>query len=397
MAYEMLVTQELTLNELSHKFNEASIETASYSGSLWKQRKKSLKHQNFWSAAQLHKMLKNPIYIWEMIQNKNMVTKVGTKRVVERPKEEWIIGKSPKIISSTIFHQAQHQLDKNQKFQKRNNVKQTYMLSTLLEDKKTGRKYCGYMSGKKTKNYRLNNDRAKNKEYIRPRWISGNIIETAVWNKMRDVLLDPEILLKELVYISQDRDEEFTKYKIKNLEKKIWDLQNNTRYLLDLDSELSKWDMDLAKEKIKENRTQIDMLEIQLDDFKSSIMPAKEKKRQMRDLKKLSSEIYECIFEDELDYETKTQICRLLIDKVCIDGDDVEIHMFVPKSKQRGRPKDKKFKIVESMFQESTVEISSTMKSAYKKLKGLTLEFSQRIEYGTPGRTRTHAKPRSAA
>jgi len=119
---------------------------------------------------------------------------------------------------------------------------------------------------------------------------------------MRDVLLDPEILLKELVYISQDRDEEFTKYKIKNLEKKIWDLQNNTRYLLDLDSELSKWDMDLAKEKIKENRIQIDILEIQLDDFKSSIMPAKEKKRQMRDLKKLSSEIYECIFEDELDY-----------------------------------------------------------------------------------------------
>jgi len=390
MAFEMLVTQELTLNELTHKFNDASINTASYTWSLWKQRKKSLKHQNFWSAWVLHRMMKNTIYIWEMVQNKNMVDKISSKRIVERPKEDWIIWKSPAIISSSLFHQAQHQLHKNLRFQKRNNVKQTYMLSTLLQDKETGRKYCWYMSWKKTKNYRLNNDRAKNKEYIKPRWISWSIIESAVWSKMTAIINNPDMLLEELIYISQDKDEEYTKYQMQNLEKKIQDLQNNTRYLLQLESEISKWDMDIAKEKIRDNREQIDKLEVQLDNFKATIIPAKEKKQQLRDLKKMTQEIHKYICSDDLDYEAKTQICRLLIDKVCISGDDIEIYMFVPKNKPRGRPKDKKTRIVETMFQETTCEISTKMKSAYKKLKGFTLEFSQYIEYGTPDRIRTY-------
>ena len=159
------------------------------------------------------------------------------------------------------------------------------------------------------------------------------------------------MLLKELEIIAKNTDEEFVYYQIDNLKKKIKDLESNTRYLLNLTTDISKSDLDIMRNKIHENREQIDKHECDIQDLEATVLSVKEKKRQLKDLKKLSESMYDCIISDSLDYETKTQICRLLIDKVNLDGDRVEIHMYIPIQKTPKRSQDNKTKALHSLFE----------------------------------------------
>jgi hypothetical protein len=61
------------------------------------------------------------------------------------------------------------------------------------------------------------------------------------------------------------------------------------------------------------------------------------KKSQLKDIKKLSKKLINYVKDDKVSYETKTIICRLLIEKIELDDELVEITMIVPDNKKRDR------------------------------------------------------------
>jgi len=354
MMFELLVKEKLSLSQLVREVNKAWIETAAHNWSLWKRRKQDARHKNAWLRWVVHRVVRNEIYKWTLIQNRKMLDKY-TRKTIEKPRSEWIVWESPMIVSQKLFEDAQTQLELNRRYSERNKKRNVYMLSTLLMDKGSGKKFVWYMSWKKTKNYRLNGDDTKTSFKIVPKWISGDKIEPIVWNKISSILLQPKLILQELEKLSKHHNEDYVRYQVDILQKKKKNLEDNTRYLLGMSIDMSVEDMEIMKKNIQSNRSQIDIYQREVQELESTILSNDQRRAQLKDLQKLSKKFKALLEKDQLSYEIKTQICRLLIKKITIDDDrNIEIFMYVPiKQRNRKTKSDYKTELVDSLFDKS--------------------------------------------
>ncbi len=403
MMFELLVKEKLSLSQLVREVNKAGIETAAHTWSLWKRRKKDAKHKNSWLRWVVHRVVRNEIYKWKLIQNKNMIDKY-TGKTIEKPESEWVVWESPMIVSKKLFEDAQAQLEFNRRYSERNKKRNVYMLSTLLVDKWSGKKFVWYMSWKKTKNYRLNSDNTKTSFKIIPKWISWDKLEPIVWNKISSILLQPKLIIQELEKLSKDHNEDYVKYQIEILKKKKKSLEDNTRYLLSMSIDMSVDDMEIMKKNIQNNRSDIDKYDLEMKDLESTILSNDQRRAQLKDLEKLSQKFKTLLENGKLSYEIKTQICRLLIKKITLDDErNIEIFMYVPiKQRNRRTKADYRTELVDALFDKGKDIMSTTIKHlehTTKQLRDFSSELLLCHNYGTPGRIRTHANlgPRPSA
>ena len=393
LAFKLLAEEKLTLSQLVKEINKAGIDTAAHSWSLWKKRQKDLKYQNFWSRGVLHRLIRNPIYKWILIQNKNTFDP-HTNKYIEKPQSEWIEWKSPLIVTEELFDKAQKQLEINSRYSKRFQ-KRAYMLSTLLQDKQSWKKFVWYTSTKKTANYRLNGDKTKQSTPIIPKWISWNKIEWIVWNKIKTILLEPWLITKELDKLSKDKDEDYVRYQISALEKKKNTLVENTRYLLSMCTDMDKDDLEIMKQSIQNNRESIKNHEYDIQELQSTIMSNDMRKQQLKDLKALSLKFKDLLENDTLSYEIKSEICKILIKKITIDDNkNVEIHIYVPItwSDTDGNIVSESNLLKKSMKRKrwNMGAIGEKMHIIKKQLSGISSELLLCHKYGASCRARTY-------
>ena len=346
---KLLINEESSVDSIAKKLNNIWINTQWTNGELWDWRKENIKHRNFWHRWVIHKILTNEIYTWKLIQNR-FTTDKKTKKRKEKPKKEWIISECPRIVSNLIFKKAQLQLQKNTKFSKRNKKENTvYMLWGLMVEKETWYAYSGYKSSKWTKNYRVLIWKTKSKEKVNQYWISWNKIESVVWEKVKNVLLRPELLEIELAKLSKLNDEWIIDNEILLIKSNIKTLELKNKNIINFSEWLSIQDVEMVKETINENRIKINTYKSQIEELESKKLSDTEKKQQLKDLKKLSTKLRWLIINDEISYEAKTIICRNLIDKIIIDNEDVEITMIVPDTRKRKKWEFKQ-EVIENMF-----------------------------------------------
>lgn len=352
----MLLDESLTLNAIINRLNLAWVETWSFKWKLWKRRQENLKHENFWHRASVQRILTNELYTWVLIQNRYKRLRWEKTRV-ERPKEEWIINDCPAIITKEEFAQIQAQLEKNRRYSIRNKKEKVkYMLSTLLYDKETWYKYSWYLSRKNTKNYRLDL-KNKVKDFVPQKWVSWNKIETAVWKKIAMLLDNPKLLLEELKRLkemSKDRDVEA---EIKLLETEKSKLERRSKNLLRFASDLDNDSVEDIKTMLEENRNCIVDINFQISDLEKYITTEEQKERQLKDLKRLAKNLVGQL--DKLSYEEKTEICRLLIDRVDVNWNELEITILVPSSAESEKPSDE---MIEKVFSNDNLFIDTIEK-----------------------------------
>lgn len=148
-----------------------------------------------WYDGTIRNMLASEEYRGIYITNRWRIVAKKPRRVEERPKEEWITSPVPPIVDDVLFYMAQEKLKlAGQGKYKRGGGKQLYMLAGKLIDMGTKKGFVGYLSAKKTKNYRRKKIREDGKR-------SPNIsigaaqIEDFVWAYLEKAINDPEKFL----------------------------------------------------------------------------------------------------------------------------------------------------------------------------------------------------------
>jgi site-specific DNA recombinase len=112
-----------------------------------------------------------------------------------RPPEEWIPVQVPILLTQTIWEQAQERLTMNHKFSSRNNKRHFYLLRGLLVCHFCGRTLTGRTSNGRVTYYCTNRGKNRNPE-VEPHAcsVSGDIVETLVWEAVADLLRNPTLL-----------------------------------------------------------------------------------------------------------------------------------------------------------------------------------------------------------
>jgi len=357
--YHLLVEEGQSLNSIIGIMNSRNIETPSFKGKIGKKRFDQLKHKNHWYRSAIHTIVTNKTYTGTLIQNQWTQTRKERKKVL-KPESEWIITDCPQIIDEATFDLAQTQLQKNSSYIKRPSRKENdYMLSTLLQDKETWYKYTGYTSSKNTKNYRLNT-RNKTKEYISPKWISANRIEPVVWDKVVWVLQDPKLIIAELEKLEAHNNSRDIEWEILLLEKNKEKTKEHSKQLLLILKDPSGMPIDDIKSMIQENQNSIDTHDNEIAELKKLRLSEEEKQKQLKSLEELSMKILP-ILRGKLSYKGKMEVCRLLIERIQIDWDKLEIQLIVPdneknKKSLKANKTTSRLNLVKDFFEECCIK-----------------------------------------
>ncbi len=383
MIYRMLVKDGLTTSQIVKKLNDMKVETYWSKWGLGKWRKTKIKHSNLWRKSTIQKILHNEIYIWKLIQNKHRVVK--WKRTL-KDESEWIIWKSPKIVSKSLYNSAQRILIDNQKFSLRSTKKKNvYMLAKLIECSVTGYKYTWYVATKGTKNYRINVNRSKvtNFDDIGSRWVSANIIDTAVWNQIKQVLLHPQILEKELrnIWNLSDEKTKGIKEQIVLLNESLKKIEDNSNGLLEMVSMMDKDSMEMVQSKLRENQNKVKGIKEEKNILEQKLGDTTMVSAKIQDISYISKIVKGNL--DNLDYKSKAEICRLLIKKVKFDWENAEIELLVPinplnKIKQEKNYAKEFFNKSDNFLSKKIMETTDDFKTWVEVLSNLRTYYHQK-------------------
>lgn len=327
--YKWYVYERLTLREIGQRLLNYGVTP-------------KRKESKYWNATSISRILTSEIYIGNYYYNRRKtkkirgeVTKSGNpKKTYDiRDKEDWIHVQVPAIVDENLWHLAQQQRKKNKTFS--GNVKNKYLLRSLLVCKNCGRKWEGtFYSGtlkdgtkKKYFVYRCPNKNPKkygNEEMYcdcKRNTISAEILEKFIWeNVVLEIIKNP----KELQEMIDDQNNEDN-----GLEREI----DTLKYSLNKKKE----EKDRIKKMfrmgvIDENEMLQDMKEVnkELEDieYEISLLEAKQNAKMDSSLKKdivmKAIKQYQEIIEnnDQVDFETKHNLITLLIDEIEIAIDE---------------------------------------------------------------------------
>lgn len=287
-----------------------------------------------WARSTIHKILNNETYTgityynkYEAVEPENPTSEKKYKKTPKssrrlRPKEEWIpIELSPELqlVDEATFDFVQQQLEANSTYSSRN-TKAQYLLRGLITCEECGSPYYADSShGKHI--YRCSNRRRRFplSKTCSGGSVSATIAEPTVWNAVKDVINDPDLVLEqaELFDVRADVDEKRTE-KETLLER----IEGEEERLL---------------KAYREGAIEIDQLEPQMDQIKTRKEALEEHKEQleapsMRLAKKGAKWLCERVAEqlERLEFEQKQRFLRLLIDDIVIGDDQLLIKGVLP-------------------------------------------------------------------
>jgi site-specific DNA recombinase len=151
-----------------------------------------------WGKSSLQRMLSSTAYIGHIYYNKSKPNGKGEngKGREYRDKTEWIRIEIPPIVDRVLFDAAQQKLKENRDNLRRK-PKREYLLAGLIACDECRKAY--YSQTRKAGKHRRKNDAQEYRHRLRNghclnRTISAGKIETAVWEKITQLLLDPASL-----------------------------------------------------------------------------------------------------------------------------------------------------------------------------------------------------------
>ena len=199
-----------------------------------------------WQHTTVHSILRRPAYTGIAYYNrtrKDLSRTIGQPKNqgrgartancrVERDHKEWIPVDVPRIIPTTLWEQAQVQLDLNKKFASRNNKRHFYLLRGLLVCGECGRTLAGRSYANGTVRYYCTNQ-GSNLSLAEPcpcPPVDGNIVEPLVWQAVADLLTDPQLILD--YYLARQDESDVTPHELKRVRQELSQIENQNQRLL---------------------------------------------------------------------------------------------------------------------------------------------------------------------
>lgn len=229
----------LSIGEITRKLTSSGIPTRFGKG--------------YWDRSTVWAMLRNPAYKWTACFGKT--EKADRKRITrslrkrggfsprcssnhERPREEWIEIAVPPIVRENTFALAQERLERNKQFSRRHTKEPTILQGLLVcslcgyalyrTSTRTSKRKIYYYCCLGSDNYRYPNGSKCNNRPIRQDYLDG-----LVWEKIMDLLEDPELIYKEINRrVQESQNSNPVKIRKETLIKEITRLQKGIDRLL---------------------------------------------------------------------------------------------------------------------------------------------------------------------
>jgi len=303
-----------------------------------------------WRASTLGIMLRNEVYVGKLYQFRRyhiepksrlkLLTKSKKTTTALRPKEEWVLVKVPSLISLELFEAVQRKLKKNAELSRRN-TKSEYLLSGLLYCSQCG----GRMGGHTIHDipyyrcYRKGNpDRVPLSADGIPQScscpeIKAEAIEPVVWDTICQLIKDPDFLIQELHRRNADNSEtrEILERELQLCQVRIKAIPEEQRRLVEgyrkglYADFMMREDMEL----IQKEQGELEKRKVELEGQLARRLLTQNQEAQIKSLvEKISVGL------DSLDFNSKQELLRLLVEKVCYNGQDIEILTIIPLSEQ---------------------------------------------------------------
>jgi hypothetical protein len=299
-----------------------------------------------WGVSTLGRLLHNEAYIGTVYYNRRESldgngprgTRTRKTRYRERPREEWIAITVPAIIDADTFARAQQVSHENPKWNPRGAEPGAWLLRGLIECGHCGvGANCHKMRGRNGTHHRYyycrNHDilRAGGEQHRCPeRNIRANELDDYVFGQVRQALLDPRQLIagERAVITSTPLDEnELIASQLARLTDSLQATERERTRLLDAyQAELLALDeLTRRTAKLTARRHQLAREKDTLTERSAELAS---ENRLRRGLAHFAERVAASL--DELDFDARQRLLRLIVEKVRVTGWHVEIHLKIP-------------------------------------------------------------------
>ncbi len=328
-----LVEERMSIRQITKRLNEGS----------WYPR--SGEHP--WSPSTVHSILSHPIHAGttyanryryvapEKPQGRRARSGENTCRV-ERPREEWIPIPAPAIVDEDTHRRAQDQLERNAELSFRNNKKYSYLLRCLLTCESCGLAMHGVTNKsphQATRRYYQcagKNPISSAREH-RCLQTSAKIeeLDAAVWDHVKELMADPKRLAEQFENYASLASEgaEKERAEAKALEARLKRLAREDDRLIDAYQAeiISLKELKERREKLAERRKALGDQHEQQARLRRQTAQARETIKDLRAFcERINARIEEAAFEE------KQSILQLLIERVIVGEDSLEIRHVIP-------------------------------------------------------------------
>ena len=294
-----------------------------------------------WGTSTLDRLLRNETYIGTVYYNRYERIEGGTRgrktRPRERPREEWIAIPVPAIIDRDTFERVSHITHANWRLSPRGVAPDAYLLRGLIK--------CGHChvscnchtsigrKGTRTRYYSCRNHdvlRARSEDRLCPeRWIRADALDKYVFGEVRQALLDPQQLLagERAVLAGEPDENELIAGQLKRLDTAIDAKQSERARLLDA-YQAGLFDLDELTRRTSALTARHHQLVHEKETLTTRSAELTTQNRLRHRLAGFSERIAASL--DDLDFDGRQRLLRLVVERVRVTGWRVEIHLKIP-------------------------------------------------------------------
>ena len=313
-------------------------------GSPWKSRT----GRDAWSSSTVLRMLHCEWYIGKAYYNRTKSTpidgKVSRHTITERPRAEWIEVGVPAFIDEPLFQLVQRRVQENRRFARRRLKHEgVYLLKGLLKCGLCGGAYVGHgktsprnAGGEHVYHYYTCSKRTSPfPDGVRGRCPNDRLrtagANEAVWTSVRDLLLDSDVFTGELAAwverqttTPSDQDA-----RIRKAEARLEELTRQRDRLTDA-YQIGALPLDLFRPRIQALDENRGAAELVLAEIKAEHLEVELVRSRALGAEEVISTLRPKLLD--ADFDTQQTILRLLVERVVVNGQSLEIHLALPVS-----------------------------------------------------------------
>lgn len=301
-----------------------------------------------WSAAVVHRVLSDPLYTGTAYTNRySFVPPAKPRRRGPRcgentsrrprPREEWIAIPIPPIIDPIMHEQAQEQLRRNAALSFRHNTRYSYLLRCLLTCRSCGLAMFGVTHRATARQPQRRYYKCHGKDCLSAareqpcpqRMAKAEELEAAVWGHVRQLLSDPEALVAQFQSFAQQAEAGGARERVEaeKLQGLLRRLGREEERLLDAYQAgvISLDELGRRREQLRERRR---ALEEQHQHQERCRQQASTARHVLQDLTAFCERMRARL--DDTTLEEQQQILGLLIERIVVGEDTLEIRHVIP-------------------------------------------------------------------
>jgi site-specific DNA recombinase len=343
--YQWLIDEQLTIRQILKRLNEGPWHTRA--------------GKAVWSPSVVHHILSDPIYTGTAYLNRYRFVPPKKPRKPARPhtrenscrqprpKEEWIAVAVPAILDQKMYDLAQAQLERNAARSFRNNTKHSYLLRCLLTCKSCGLAMFGttYKATARQPERRYYKCHGKDpllaarEERCCQALAKAEELETAVWDHVSQLLRDPEQLLTTFAALATEATEgdARTRAERQQVERQLERLARQEQRLIDA------YQADVISLEELRQRRQL------LAEQRQAVVVQQEQRTRLRIQAVQAAQVFQDVHTfcegiarrlQTATFEEKQTILQLLIERIIVGEDTLEIRHVIPLRSPSPEPGD---------------------------------------------------------